>query len=198
MSLGDQIRKLRKSLDLTQREFGDRIAIKQNSVAQIEMGRNTSEQTIFAICKEFNVNEQWLRTGEGEMFIPEATDALEALVRERGLSHSDYILIEKFLALTPEEREVVLNYALQVAAAFNAEEFPPAVPTLAVLPKPEPQPGPKQDMELLAIMAKDPGEMTDEEYAVYSREYRRQAIEEKRAEANSRVSPDDIVMQGPA
>ena len=65
----ERIRKLRKTLELTQQEFGKRIGMKRNSIALIEGGRNTSEQTIFAICREFNVNEHWLRDGTGEMFI---------------------------------------------------------------------------------------------------------------------------------
>lgn len=69
LTLGERIKKIRRALDLTQREFGERISMKQNSVAQIEMGRNTSDQTIASICREFNVNETWLRTGEGEMFL---------------------------------------------------------------------------------------------------------------------------------
>ena len=74
MTLGERIKKVRRSLDLTQREFGERISIKQNSVAQIEMGRNTSDQTISSICREFNVNETWLRTGEGDPFIQQSCD----------------------------------------------------------------------------------------------------------------------------
>lgn len=54
---------------MTQAGFADRIGLKQNTVALIESGkRNTSEQTIIAICREFGVSEEWLRTGEGEMF----------------------------------------------------------------------------------------------------------------------------------
>lgn len=74
LTLGERIKKVRRALDLTQREFGERISIKQNSVAQIEMGRNTSDQTIFSICREFSVSETWLRTGEGEMFLQLSRD----------------------------------------------------------------------------------------------------------------------------
>lgn len=72
--MNERIKQLRKALGLTQQEFGRRIGIKQNSVAQIEIGRNTSEQTVFAICREFSVNETWLRTGEGEMFVQISRD----------------------------------------------------------------------------------------------------------------------------
>lgn len=72
--MNERIKKLRKTLDLTQAEFGRRIGVKQNTVALIEGGRNTSDQTIFAICREFNVSETWLRTGEGDMFRTRSRD----------------------------------------------------------------------------------------------------------------------------
>ena len=72
--MNERIKKLRKVLDLTQTEFGRRIGVKQNTVALIEGGRKTSDQTIFAICREFNVSEEWLRTGEGEMFRTRSRD----------------------------------------------------------------------------------------------------------------------------
>lgn len=61
---------LRKKLGLGQEEFGRRIGITRSSVSGFESGRrNPSDQTIISICREFNVNETWLRTGEGEMFV---------------------------------------------------------------------------------------------------------------------------------
>lgn len=69
--MNERIKKLRKTLDLTQQEFADKIGVKQNTVAQYEMGRNIPiDSVIFLICKEFNVNEEWLRNGTGEMFLP--------------------------------------------------------------------------------------------------------------------------------
>lgn len=68
--MNERIKKLRKHLDLTQREFAEKIGVKQNTVAQYEMGRNVPiDSVISLICREFNVNEEWLRTGTGEMFI---------------------------------------------------------------------------------------------------------------------------------
>lgn len=66
----DRLKALRKSLGLTQQAFGERLGVKQNTVAQYEIGRTIpSSPIISAICKEYNVNEHWLRTGEGEMFM---------------------------------------------------------------------------------------------------------------------------------
>lgn len=55
---------------MTQREFGERIGVKQNTIATYEMGKGRvpSSQTLKSICREFNVNEEWLRDGTGDMF----------------------------------------------------------------------------------------------------------------------------------
>ncbi|MFR4200837.1 MAG: helix-turn-helix domain-containing protein [Flavonifractor plautii] len=67
--MNERIKELRKALGLTQQKFADKIGVKQNTVAQYEMGRNQPIDTVIAlICREFNVNEDWLRYGEGEMF----------------------------------------------------------------------------------------------------------------------------------
>lgn len=69
-NLISRIKEIRKLYKLTQEEFGEKINLKQNSIALIETGkRNPSDRTILDICREFNVNEEWLRTGQGEMFI---------------------------------------------------------------------------------------------------------------------------------
>lgn len=65
----ERIKKLRKELDLTQQGFADRLGIKQNTVATYEIGKiEPGNSTIALICREFSVNEKWLRTGEGAMF----------------------------------------------------------------------------------------------------------------------------------
>lgn len=67
----DRIKKIRKELDLTQQKFADKIGVKQNTVAQYEMGRNKPiDSVVSLICREFNVSEDWLRNGNGDMFLP--------------------------------------------------------------------------------------------------------------------------------
>lgn len=69
--MDERIKNLRKTLGLTQQKFADAIGVRQNTVAQYEMGRNPPNDTVITlICREFNVNEAWLRTGDGEMFAP--------------------------------------------------------------------------------------------------------------------------------
>lgn len=62
----DRIKAVRKAKGLTQEKFGAALGLKQNTIAGYEMGlREPSNAVITLICKEFGVNEVWLRTGEG-------------------------------------------------------------------------------------------------------------------------------------
>ena len=66
-----RLKAVRKAIGLTQQEFADRLGIKRGAVANYEIGRNDPiDAVISLICREFGVNETWLRTGEGEMFAP--------------------------------------------------------------------------------------------------------------------------------
>lgn len=69
--MNQRIKEVRLHLGLNQSEFGERLAVTGAAISRIEAGnREASNQVILAICREFNVREQWLRTGEGEMFVP--------------------------------------------------------------------------------------------------------------------------------
>ena len=73
--MNERLKKLRKTLDMTQQEFADRIGTKRNTIAKYETDTNVpSAAVISLICKEFNVNEEWLREGKGEMFIKMTRD----------------------------------------------------------------------------------------------------------------------------
>ena len=67
--MNERIALVRKSLGLTQEKFAEQVGLSRNFMWMIESGtRVPSDRTISDICREFNVNETWLRTGEGEMF----------------------------------------------------------------------------------------------------------------------------------
>lgn len=69
--MNTRILSVRKNAGLTQQAFADRIGVKRNTVAVYESGGcNVSDSVIKNICNEFSVNEKWLRTGEGDMYIP--------------------------------------------------------------------------------------------------------------------------------
>lgn len=74
-NIHERIKMLRKSLSITQQDMADRIHVGRSAVAQYEMGRNPpSDAVISLICREFNVNELWLRHGDGEMFVEKSPD----------------------------------------------------------------------------------------------------------------------------
>lgn len=68
--MNKRIRELRKALNLSQREFANKIGLKQNAISYMEkIGSTVTEQNIKNICSQFSVNENWLRTGFGKMFL---------------------------------------------------------------------------------------------------------------------------------
>lgn len=118
--MNERIRKLRKHLDLTQREFADRIGVKQNTVAQYEMGRNVPiDSVISLICREFNVREEWLREGTGEMFIEmdKEVQLMEWAGRVLGSETQDFKkkFIKMLMSLSENEWEWLEQKAKELA-----------------------------------------------------------------------------------
>ena len=71
----NRIKEVRKALNLTQTDFGAKIGVKGNTITNYESGlRTPSDAVIFSICREFGVDENWLRTGEGEMLVQQTRD----------------------------------------------------------------------------------------------------------------------------
>ena len=113
--MNERIKKLRKALDLTQREFGERIGVKPNTIAPYEIGRNQPiDAVVSLICREFDVNETWLRTGKGEMFKKVPNTALEALSVDFHLDPFDKALVEEYLNLEPTLRETFRTFFYNV------------------------------------------------------------------------------------
>ena len=66
----ERIKELRKSLGITQQEFADKLGLKRNTIGTYEIGKAVpSDRVVSDLCNKYNVNEEWLRTGEGEMFV---------------------------------------------------------------------------------------------------------------------------------
>lgn len=113
----DRIRQLRKELGLNQTEFGCKIGVKQGTVAGYEIGtKNPMDAVVISICREFNVNEEWLRNGAGEMFkkrLPTdpVGDYVEELLTE---DNAFFDLIKEMMhtyhELDEPSRQAMLNY----------------------------------------------------------------------------------------
>ena len=73
--IGKRVRKIRLQKGISQEQFGELIGIKKAAVSKIENGDNSlSSSNLISICKQFNINEEWLLYGKGEMFIPESRE----------------------------------------------------------------------------------------------------------------------------
>lgn len=95
MSINDRVKELRKTLKLTQKEFGDRICVAQTYLSQIENGdRDVTDKIAQLISLQFGVNENWLRTGDGKMFLENEKKQREFFDVFDGLSPAlqDYLI----------------------------------------------------------------------------------------------------------
>lgn len=119
MTVGERIKEIRKAESLTLEKFGAKIGIKQSALSQIERSViNPSEQTVRSICREFGVNEAWLKTGEGEQRIQKTrNEVLEAELRQALAIEPDSFrerLIHIILRLNSEQLEALKDYALEL------------------------------------------------------------------------------------
>lgn len=109
--MNERIKELRKALGLTQQEFANRIGISRNNIATYETRKSGPGNSVIAlICREFNVSEEWLRTGEGEMLIPTPETTIDKLVEEFHLDKLDREIITAYLNLPEADRIVVKRY----------------------------------------------------------------------------------------
>lgn len=123
--MNDRIKELRKALGLTQQDFSERIGVKRNTVAQYEIGRNPPNDTVITlICREFNVNEEWLRTGEGEMFKPKSRneELFEFVTNAIGEPTGIQAKLLSIMARLTDEQWKVLNDIANEMAKEAAEE----------------------------------------------------------------------------
>lgn len=105
MTINERVKELRKSLGLSGEKFGEAIGLTRATISNIENGnRNITDQSIISICREFNVNEDWLRTGEGDMFNRPKDDFLTTLQKQYSLSDFQLNIVETYLELSEDDK----------------------------------------------------------------------------------------------
>lgn len=119
--MNERINKLRKALGLTLEKFGERLGVGKTAISKLEKGeRNVTDQMFKSICREFGVNEEWLRHGTGEMFsIPEdETAALVSDLLEVGNDEFYQMIIDiirTYQQLGPDSKAVLKDFCRQLA-----------------------------------------------------------------------------------
>ena len=108
--IGQRIKELRKNFNLTQQEFCERIGVKRNTIAKYETERGEPiDAVISLICREFDVNEQWLRTGEGDMFAAKPFD-LGAYIKRYGMLELESEILKAYFELDLDTRKELLKH----------------------------------------------------------------------------------------
>lgn len=124
MTIGERIRYFRKEIqELTQEEFSKRINIGRANVASIEKNRiAVTDRVISDICNAFSLSEQWLRTGEGEMYEETETTLFNSFAKQYDLSEAEQRATRYLLNLTSEERQQILHHIVRLAEAITSTE----------------------------------------------------------------------------
>lgn len=105
---GERVNKIRKSLNMTLEKFGDKLGVAKQTINKIEKGvNNLTDQMARAICREFNVNYDWLISEEGDMFTDLPSTILDELCRQHDLDSFDRSLIELYLDLPADFRKLL-------------------------------------------------------------------------------------------
>ena len=106
MTQGERIRNIRKKLNLTLEKFGGKLGVGKTAISNIEKGnRNLTEQMALSICREYNVNYDYLMDGEVEMFDDLPQTVLDELCVQYDLDDLDKSLVEMYLEMPEQVRD---------------------------------------------------------------------------------------------
>lgn len=106
MTQGERVREIRKELNLTLEKFGEKLGVGKTAISKIEKGRvNLSDQMAISICREYNVNYDFLIDGEGEMFDGLPQTVLDELCAQYDLDDLDRSLVEMYLEMPEQVRD---------------------------------------------------------------------------------------------
>ena len=111
MNQGERVKEIRKILNLTLEKFGKILGVGKSAISKIENGeRSLTEQMAKSICREYNVSYLWLTEGIGDIFTTTPESVVEELAEDYKLDEMDKKIIEKYLELSAEQRDVIKSY----------------------------------------------------------------------------------------
>lgn len=111
MTINKRVKAIREAKELSMNAFAKAIGLAQSGISAIEYEtRPVTEKNIRLICVTFGVNEEWLRTGEGEMFIQTDRTIIASLAKKYDLDDMDCSIIESYMKLPPSARSVMKAY----------------------------------------------------------------------------------------
>lgn len=109
--LKERLKQLRAALKLNQKDFSQKINVGYSTLAMFETGQRIPKDIHIAqICQAFNVNEEWLRNGTGDMFVESDSTIVSQLSSEYGLDAFEKAMINGFLKMKPEQRAMLKEW----------------------------------------------------------------------------------------
>lgn len=115
MTNGERVNEVRKSLGLTLEKFGEKLGVTKTTISRIEKGvNNLTDQMAISICREYNVNYDYLMYGEGEMFDDLPQTIVDELCAQYDLNDFDKALVEMYVSLPAGSRERIKEYMKQL------------------------------------------------------------------------------------
>lgn len=121
----ERIKKIRKENGLTQTEFGARIGVRGNTITNYETSvRAPSEAMIKAICREFDINPEWLETGKGRMKIRSQCNTLDKVAKRYSDSPTFRAMLDVYAELDADGQEAVERYIARLSKALEEGRDP--------------------------------------------------------------------------
>ena len=115
----DRIKSLRKELGMTQEEFAEKLNISRSNLGNIEIGRiSITDRVVDDICNTFNINREWLKTGNGEKTVEPDTFSLDSYAKVQKLKEVEINLIRCYMELDSNTRSEIFN---MFKKAFSSE-----------------------------------------------------------------------------
>ena len=113
-TINSRIKQIRTEAKLNQKEFADILGITQSGVSYMEQsGRNVSDLTVKSICRQFSVNEEWLRSGSGNMHCAPDVFSLDRFAKDRGMSELELGILKAYFEIDPQLRTQFLGQFLK-------------------------------------------------------------------------------------
>lgn len=150
MEINERLRALRKELDMTQVEFGQKTGISQGHLTAMEGGKRAiTTKTIKSICSICGVREEWFISGTGEMFDKSNPNLLERIAKEYRLTDLEKNIVRIYLELPAPQKESITAFLRNVASLI-AKDDPD--PVLHAVPKIQLRPSAREGTDITAAI----------------------------------------------
>lgn len=121
--MNERVKEIRDHLTLTLQAFAEPLGITKGALSNVEKGRNNvTDQLIKSICNIYNVNEDWLRTGEGSMFNKTKEGFLAELQKQYSLTDFQVSLVKNYLELSDKDKASIDKFIASCCEDSDNEE----------------------------------------------------------------------------